>query len=184
MNDDTREQILRELQILVPQLNFSPARELRYGQPGLGGEIPVGGIILWSGSVATIPDTWQLCDGTNGTPDLRGSFIIGGGGGYAVGATGGSADQPNHTGSLFHNQDGPYTHTGGAHTHMMTSGQLFTTNFPSGFGTNSVDQENSGQGHSHPQHAAHDHGSHSLTSISHGTNLPPYYALAYIMRVS
>jgi microcystin-dependent protein len=51
---------------------------------------PVGGIILWSGSIAAIPATWQLCDGTNGTPNLRDRFIVGAGSTYSVGATGGA----------------------------------------------------------------------------------------------
>ena len=38
---------------------------------------PVGGIILWSGLISAIPTGWALCDGTNGTPDLRNKFIIG-----------------------------------------------------------------------------------------------------------
>jgi microcystin-dependent protein len=51
---------------------------------------PVGGIIIWSGSIAAIPVTWQLCDGTNGTPNLRDRFVVGAGSTYAVGATGGA----------------------------------------------------------------------------------------------
>ncbi len=42
---------------------------------GTGG-IPSGGIIMWSGSVASIPQGWALCDGTNGTPDLKDRFVI------------------------------------------------------------------------------------------------------------
>jgi len=49
-----------------------------------GGNIPVGGIIIWSGAVVDIPANWQLCDGTNGTPNLRNRFVYGAGsgGGY------------------------------------------------------------------------------------------------------
>jgi hypothetical protein len=54
--------------------------------------IPMGGIISWSGSVATIPNNYALCDGTCGTPDLRDRFIIGAGDVHAVNDTGGSAD--------------------------------------------------------------------------------------------
>jgi hypothetical protein len=64
----------------------------------------VGLICLWSGEVATILPGWQLCDGTNGTPDLRDKFIVGGGGGYTPGSTGGSIHSklaleniPSHT---------------------------------------------------------------------------------------
>jgi len=53
--------------------------------------VPNGAIIMWSGSVATIPDGFSLCNGENGTPDLRNRFVIGAGGSYAVGATGGGS---------------------------------------------------------------------------------------------
>lgn len=52
------------------------------------------GIIIWSGAVANVPSGWYLCDGSNGTPDLRNKFVLGAGGSYSVGATGGAA---NHT---------------------------------------------------------------------------------------
>lgn len=42
-----------------------------------GGVVPIGGIIMWSGSETTIPSGWALCNGQNTTPDLRGRFIIG-----------------------------------------------------------------------------------------------------------
>lgn len=53
--------------------------------------VPVGGIILWSGAIAAIPTNWALCNGSNGTPDLRDKFVVGAGSTYAVGATGGAA---------------------------------------------------------------------------------------------
>ncbi|MDJ0891378.1 MAG: hypothetical protein QNK18_09335 [Gammaproteobacteria bacterium] len=39
--------------------------------------IPTGVVVGWSGSVESIPAGWHLCDGTRGTPDLRGRFILG-----------------------------------------------------------------------------------------------------------
>jgi hypothetical protein len=39
--------------------------------------VPPGGIIMWSGTLATVPTGWALCDGTNGTPDLRDKFVWG-----------------------------------------------------------------------------------------------------------
>jgi len=56
---------------------------------GSGG-ISKGIITAWSGSIANIPSGWYLCDGTNGTPDLRDKFIIGAGNSYPVGSYGGS----------------------------------------------------------------------------------------------
>jgi len=41
------------------------------------GTIPIGGIVMWSGSASNIPDGWKLCNGSSGTPDLRGRFIVG-----------------------------------------------------------------------------------------------------------
>jgi|TARA_R110002126_G_scaffold188974_1_gene337303 hypothetical protein len=51
--------------------------------------VPAGGIIMWSGSIGSIPSGYYLCDGTNGTPDLRDRFVVGAGSSYAVGNTGG-----------------------------------------------------------------------------------------------
>lgn len=56
---------------------------------GAGGGVPAGTIVDWSGAADNIPDGWALCDGTNGTPDLRGKFTLGAGPSYEVGATGG-----------------------------------------------------------------------------------------------
>jgi hypothetical protein len=57
------------------------------------GFVPVGSIIMWSGDEAAanlIPDNWKLCDGTNGTPDLRDRFIVGAGNDYDIGDIGGT----------------------------------------------------------------------------------------------
>ena len=53
--------------------------------------VPSGVILMWSGTADNIPKGWLLCDGTNGTPNLRDRFIIGAGGKYSPGATGGAA---------------------------------------------------------------------------------------------
>jgi hypothetical protein len=57
------------------------------------GFVPVGSIIMWSGTevqASLIPNNWKLCDGTNGTPDLRNKFVVGAGDKYDIGDTGGS----------------------------------------------------------------------------------------------
>jgi len=68
-----------------------------------------GGIILWSGAIVNIPSGFVLCDGNNGTPDLRDKFIVGAGNGYAVGANGGNV---NHT----------HAFTGDGHSHSISPG--------------------------------------------------------------
>jgi len=78
------------------------------------GSVPRGVIVMWSGSIATIPSGWALCDGANGTPDLRDRFVVGAGSSYSVGATGGEnihtltvAEMPSHN----------HTYTDPGHTH-------------------------------------------------------------------
>jgi len=46
---------------------------------------------MWSGSIGSIPAGYVICNGSNGTPDLRDSFIVGSGNTYGVGNTGGFA---------------------------------------------------------------------------------------------
>jgi hypothetical protein len=59
------------------------------GTTGSVSAVPSGGIIMWSGSIGAIPAGYYLCDGTNGTTDLRDRFVVGSGSTYAVGNTGG-----------------------------------------------------------------------------------------------
>lgn len=59
--------------------------------------VPTGAIIMWSGSIGSIPSGYVICDGTNGTPDLRDRFVVGAGNSYAVGNIGGFTS--NVTGS-------------------------------------------------------------------------------------
>lgn len=79
--------------------------------------IPSGLISLWSGAADKVPAGWLLCDGTNGTPDLRGRFVVGAGGSYSPGDKGGS-----NTVTLTAEQMPGHTHdfTGSAHTHKGT----------------------------------------------------------------
>ena len=83
--------------------------------------IPIGTIAIWSGALNTIPDGWQLADGTNGTLDLRDRFVVGAGSLYNPGTTGGSADAvlPSHT----HTATSTSTFTGaalGTHSHGVS----------------------------------------------------------------
>lgn len=76
--------------------------------------IPVGAITFWAGDATTIPNGWQLCDGTNGTPDLRDRFVRGG---EVPGETGGSntvqltaENLPNHNHDLVIYEAGAHSH--------------------------------------------------------------------------
>lgn len=56
---------------------------------GSSSGVPVGTIVIWNGTADNIPSGWALCDGENGTPDLRDRFVLGAGAEHAVGSTGG-----------------------------------------------------------------------------------------------
>jgi len=107
-----------------------------------------GMIILWSGAIVDIPDGFALCDGSNGTPDLRNRFIVGAGDLHAVGATGGTT---SHEHGFYDN----------GHIHTIGAGIGLNG------GNTYKDQTNIG----------HAEGTTEIVN-----NLPPYYALAYIMK--
>jgi len=121
--------------------------------------IQAGMIVMWSGSVATIPQGWGLCDGTRGTPDLRDKFVVGARQDDTVAKT-------NVTGSL--------TQTGGAASHAHTG----TTDSASDQLTSAsqvaagADYGNVIEGHQH-----------TFTTDS-ASGLPPYYALAFVMKLA
>ena len=125
--------------------------------------VPKGGIIIWSGAVSDIPTGWVLCDGTNGTPDLRDRFVLGAGHNYSVGATGGESEHiltidemPKHS----HKYTSPLQ---GNDSTGIANGNHYDKE---AFMHPMIDGENTGNtGGSQPHN-----------------NMPPYYSLCYIMR--
>lgn len=168
------------LQITQPQGHAASHRE--GGNDPLFGLVPIGGIILWSGATTTIPHRWQICNGTNGTPDLRDRFIAGAGSTYAVGDTGGATSNTPSAFSHDHNHDGTAVATHANHTH---NAGLALGNIPGGGANNAWNQtasssvETPALSHSVTQPTGHSN--HTFSAIP---TLPPYYALAYIMRLS
>jgi hypothetical protein len=135
------------------------------------GFIPSGGIIMWSGSIASIPSGWYLCDGLNSTPDLRDRFIVGAGTTYAVAATGGS---PNAI-VVSHTHTATVTDPG--HSHSYTS-STFNCNQNSG----QVQAGVAATGTTASNTTGITVGISTTGSSATNANLPPYYALAYIMK--
>ena len=159
-----------------------------------------GMILMWSGSVAAIPGGWSLCNGVGGTPNLTNRFVIGAGATYSPDATGGSAVNalPAHTHSAttviqertglngtltLKNRGG----TSGAQSLMAArTGAVNIDSRSSG----SFGEGWKGEGGNNSSTASwklnHAHGA-TTTLASAGTsgsdaNLPPYYALAYIIK--
>jgi len=150
--------------------------------PAVTNTVPSGLIAIWSGSTGSIPSGWLLCNGSNGTPDLRNSFILGAGNTYAVGATGGSTDAivVSHT----HAATSTSTVTDPSHTHTQTLG-----NAGGSVGSN-ASYTGSGANQVTASINAAVTGITVATSTTNatagvsgsGANMPPYYALAYIMK--
>ena len=133
------------------------------------GTIPVGGIIMWSGSLNQIPDGWALCNGqtSNGqkTPDLSGKFVVGysaSDSDYAIGKTGGEAkhrllesEMPSHSHSIkFRSYDLVASWKDQRSFYSVSKGSEDQTKTTASAGGNQ----------------AHE-------------NRPPYYALCFVMRV-
>lgn len=171
----------------------------------LNSAVPTGFIGMWSGSLATIPTGWALCDGQSGRPDLRNRFIVGAGDSYTVGATGGANSVsliedniPSHS----HNFSGSGSATSaGSHTHNVTdpghnhtyqaqdqpliastggSYSLSSTTTNTGTATTGISIQSAGS-HTHTISV-----SGVVGSTGSGTaheNRPPYYALAFIIKL-
>jgi len=132
--------------------------------------IPAGGIIMWYGATSAIPSGWALCDGSvvNGlqTPDLRDKFVVGASNstgdtsypGLSPNATGGQADAivPDHI-----------------HPTTFDNKKYFP-----GGGSTSIGYGGAG---GYPADVFSMSDPTNGESVSN-KNLPPYYALAYIMK--
>jgi len=130
-----------------------------------GGVIPRGGIIIWSGSIASIPAGWALCDGTNGTPDLQNRFVVG------ASVDDGDVAKTEIKGSPMQ--------TGGQHQVTLTVQQIPPHT-----------HSESGHGHYQNNWSGDDPIGHSQTTQTGSTgggqpheNCPPFFALAYIMKL-
>lgn len=140
-----------------------------------GTTIPTGMISLWYGSIGSVPLGWYLCDGTNGTPDLRDKFIVGAGSAYSVAATGGSTDAI----VVSHNHAATSVVTDPGHNHTYSVVQ--TSGGPSGGSASYTSTASITTGSSVTGITV------ATTNVAAGTsgtnaNLPPYYALAYVMK--
>lgn len=123
--------------------------------------LPRGIIAMWSGSIANIPDGWILCNGENNTPDLRDKFII--------------AAREDSNGSVKTNIEGSLKQTGGSTNHKHRAGTLITDQSPNRCVlvlSKFIDEYTVADVHSHTIHG----------ETEETVTVPPYYALAFIMK--
>lgn len=181
-------------------------------------QLPRGIITMWSGATNAVPSGWALCDGKNGTPNLKDRFIVGAGQSYAVGNVGGSITR---TPSVWTNAAGTGINVAGTaitkdqmpwHTHSGSVGsdasvttqrnvqEMYDGEWLSAvhfYATNlspttarkplkefSASLSINGTGGNQPHyHGVTDNG-HAHTAAASAIDVrPPYYALAFIMKL-
>ena len=139
--------------------------------------IPMGTIVVWQGAVATIPAGWQVCDGTNGTYDVRGKFILGASIDADLGVTGG-ANAHTHSSGSTESTDNAHTHSISASTSQastMVGKSGATWNVPT------YDHGHTWSGTTGSGGGVHSHGLDGTNSIS---NIPPYLRYYLIKKVT
>jgi microcystin-dependent protein len=149
--------------------------------------VPAGIITMWSGLIDDIPVGWGLCDGQSGRPDLRGRFIVG----YDIGDTdyniiGNVGGSKSHT--LTTSEMPPHNHTissDGSHSHTLAGGPfaVWIAN-EADAGSGSSGNEVGGTGYDNTNSAGSH--THSMSNTGGGmahANRPPYYTLAYIIKI-
>ena len=159
------------------------------------GVVPVGGIIMWSGTIASLSSSapnFKLCDGNNGTPDLRNRFIIGAhsdSGGQAKTTVLGTASISGGSKDAF-----LVSHTHGAGTYSAVANGSHTHTYDHNQSVTSLDNDEGNQTiyPNQTESTTDSAGSHTHTlsgssgsagsGTGSGANLPPYYALCYIMK--
>ena len=141
---------------------------------------------MWAGLLANVPSGWALCNGQNGTPDLRDRFVVGAANGANPGATGGVASHQHaaHTGIITHTHpiaDPQHAHVQGVNSAATgglsgyTADTSTNTRVNSGYSTSSaatgITQADAPSG--------------AVASYAHDSldNRPPFYALAFIQKL-
>lgn len=153
------------------------------------GAIPSGLIVIWNGDASSVPAGWAICNGSNGTPDLRDRFVVGAGGSYSQGTTGGGstttptctftaqaitltdAQLPSHTHSYMDRTPNTARTTGP----YSSLGTVTSTN-RSTYYTCNASETYSGSRQAH----GHENSSLSIDQINY---TPPYMAKLFIMKL-
>lgn len=140
------------------ETTLATSKAVKIVYDALNNQVPVGFIGIWSGAIADIPVGWALCDGIDGRPNLINAFVLGAGGSYAVGSVGGEAEHQLSISELPKFKP-KFRH--GKSKRGTTGTEELIDKFSNNFITEG-DEIGGDQAHN---------------------NMPPYYALAYIIKL-
>ena len=138
--------------------------------------VPIGTIIMWADAV--IPMNWQVCDGTNGTPDLRNRFVRGASKDADLLDTGGSTTHVHTTTNVTgfagaHNHNGTInTPDSDQHVYAKTGETPTISAAAKHYHTINLSQTDVGKH------------THTVQDTKSASNMPPYIKLVYIMRIA
>ena len=138
--------------------------------------LPIGSIIMWYKPIVERPVGWQLCDGTNGTPDLRDKFVKG------ISADGEIGSVPYNSATHVHTNssvvaDGDHTHT----VQVLVGGALTYWNVTTGGSSSASNTHRHDTNTTSQSSGTHQH---TTSNTNNGDSNPPYITVFYIMRVS
>jgi hypothetical protein len=167
--------------------NTTQVATTAFVQTALSGAFTAGMIMMWSGTIATIPTGWVLCNGSNSTPDLRNRFVIGAhsdtaGVAYST-VTGSNTTSGGSKDAIVVSHTHTATVTDPGHTHSSSN-----TNFLGNWSGGSQNLRNDIRSVGYDSVSINSNTTgitvSNSTEGSSGTNanLPPYYALAFIMK--
>ena len=185
----------------IPWSNFKTIKDLDQLQKA---STPIGLISMWAGAIDTIPEGWKLCNGSNGTPNLTGRFIVGhnpADSQYGIGKTGGAAtvtltesQMPKHKHTASVSSAGAHTHSHKDSYYIESSRSMISPYAPgtileelSGMvlGSGRTDHDNNRILYRNQTTQSAGSHTHNITISEAGEskpheNRPPYYALAFI----
>lgn len=159
---------------VVSQEVYPPYAKLYWIRATVDSPLPVNGILMLDANIANRPVGTELCDGTNGTLDLRDNFIFGASTDGDLGATGGSETH------VHGNVDAG---AAGSHSHSLSvsCGPATSQGDASGFAGIEV----AAGGHTHSLTSTSNtdaNHTHTLSDTGSGTNTPPHMLLYFVMR--
>lgn len=145
--------------------------------------LPKNSIVIWKGALNTIPEGWVVCDGTNGTPNLQGRFVVGVGNEYSLNSKGGTTTETLTLSQIPAHKHTCTTSSAGRHKHNDYT--VYLHNRSSGHQYYHMYQWHIDIKYFLPSHS-HNHGG-SFTTSSTGSNhshnnMPKYRALYFIMK--